>query len=229
MGFVSRKFRTEDTISVRVCSTATLSVSHYRVRTFLFLLVTALLVTATAAVFPSQVSAHDQLAGTAGSVNEDGSGTEIVLSFTGNIKTIGLETLVVDAQGNDISAQPAEISGRDLTVYTKMPQLGETVTISWRVVSEDDHPIQARTAFAVIESNAVKTIEFREPEAVEQVNSSTAGTNNDNDAWSSLLLWGVIGLAAIIVALAVFFGVLRRNRIRAAGHVLHEVKGETHV
>lgn len=197
-------------------------------RAFVLILFSTLLLFVATVMSPSPSQAHDQLSGTEGTVNEDGSGTNIRLSFTGNLQTIGAESLVLDEQGSDITAKPAEISGRDLIIHTKMPKIGETVTISWRVVSEDHHPIQARTAFAVVETNGVKTIEFREPAPVEQAVVPPVESASDSSSWSSILLWGVLGVVAIIVALTVFFVVLRRYRIRDSHPEQQEMKGATH-
>lgn len=126
---------------------------------------------AAAALFgaASPAAAHDELVGVAGELSADQSRVALTLSFNNEVMDVGAESVVTAADGSDLADGVPVISGRDVTQSIIMPGFDETITVAWRVVSSDGHPISNVLAFAVIERDGGTEIEFRDVEAVPTV------------------------------------------------------------
>lgn len=95
--------------------------------------------------------AHDQLIAT---VPQDGAAltdgpTEVTLTFSDDVLTVGTEVIVADGDGRHWVAGTPEANGADVTVplTEALPEGGYEVR--WRVVSGDGHPISGRLTFTV--------------------------------------------------------------------------------
>lgn len=118
-------------------------------------LVVAVLLGAAATLFVAQpASAHDELIGStpaAGSSVEALPG-ELVLTFSGVLlaEPSATDVVVTDAAGTDLTAGDPTFDGTKLTqpLSETAPAPG-TVTVIWRVVSSDGHPISGEFTFAV--------------------------------------------------------------------------------
>lgn len=116
---------------------------------FAALLVAALSVFA----FAPAASAHDQLV----SANpEDGAELDqqpewLEMTFSGNIQKVGSEvTVVVD--GKDVSAGELTVEGKKLSVALPDDLKPGDYKVTWRVVSQDGHPISGDYAFTIKDS-----------------------------------------------------------------------------
>lgn len=170
--------------------------------------------------------AHDELVGVEGTVNQETERVDITLSFSNEINEISTETVVTDSNGDNIADGVPVVSGRDVIQRVLMPELDQTVTIAWRVVSSDGHAISDRTAFAVVDANGAYQVELRDAPPLATAGGDAAESAEPSAGWTSTLLWVVLSLAALIVATGVFFMVLRKNQ-RTALHS-HTPEGGEH-
>lgn len=138
---------------------------------------------AAAALFgaASPATAHDELVGVAGELSADQSRIDLTLSFNNEVMDVGAESVVTAADGSDLADGAPVISGRDVTQSIIMPGFDETITVAWRVVSSDGHPISNVLAFAVIERDGGTEIEFRDVEAVPAVSDDEDHADHDHD------------------------------------------------
>lgn len=170
--------------------------------------------------------AHDELVGVEGTVNQETERVDITLSFSNEINEISTETVVTDSNGDNIADGVPVVSGRDVIQRVLMPELDQTVTIAWRVVSSDGHAISDRTAFAVVDVSGEYQVELRDAPPLATAGGDAAESAEPSAGWTSTLLWVVLSLAALIVATGVFFMVLRKNQ-RTALHS-HTPEGGEH-
>lgn len=148
--------------------------------------------------------AHDELIGTDPAADSTVAETpsEIVLTFSGILLDDEGSTVVqvVDAACADVTDGEPVVDGVRVTQALTAAADGP-VTVTWRVVSSDGHPISESYAFSIGD----------EPDATPCAQEEA--TNHDaGDAFDPtllLVLGGVVLLAAVIVAIVVFTG---RNR-----------------
>ncbi len=80
------------------------------------------------------------------------------LEFDGNLITIGDSQanviLVKDSKGNQIDLGDSVVGGARLTVILKSQQVVGRISVAYRVVSEDGHPIEGDYYFTVLGSVA---------------------------------------------------------------------------
>jgi copper resistance protein C len=96
-------------------------------------------------------SAHDSLTGASPADGETltSAPERVVLSFSAEVKDLGLTVLVTSPDGRRVGDGPARVEGTD--VIAPLVALTEPgrYTVAYRVVSSDGHPIQGRTAFVL--------------------------------------------------------------------------------
>ncbi|WP_181276144.1 copper resistance CopC family protein [Brevibacterium oceani] len=103
--------------------------------------------------FAPAVSAHDQLVS---SNPEDGAELDrqpewLEMTFSGNIQEVGSEvTVVVD--GKDVSAGELTVEGKKLSVALPDDLKPGDYKVTWRVVSQDGHPISGDYSFTIKDS-----------------------------------------------------------------------------
>ncbi|MGC3021782.1 MULTISPECIES: copper resistance CopC family protein [unclassified Brevibacterium] len=113
----------------------------------------ALLVAALSVFAFAPASAHDQLVS---SNPEDGAELDqqpewLEMTFSGNIQEVGSEvTVVVD--GKDVSAGELTVEGKKLSVALPDDLKPGDYEVTWRVVSQDGHPISGDYAFTIKDS-----------------------------------------------------------------------------
>ncbi|WP_166969513.1 copper resistance CopC family protein [Brevibacterium atlanticum] len=114
----------------------------------------ALLVAAMSVfAFAPAASAHDQLVS---SNPEDGAELDqqpkwLEMTFSGNIQEVGSEvTVVVD--GKDVSAGELTVKDKKLSVALPDDLKPGDYKVTWRVVSQDGHPISGDYSFAIKDS-----------------------------------------------------------------------------
>lgn len=117
--------------------------------TLLFAALAALLVVfATAA----PAAAHDELLSTspkAGAVLDSAPET-VELTFSGDILDIGHEIHVTDSEGRDVTQGTLGVTGKTVSQPLRDSGRGDdTYTVTWRVVSQDGHPIEGKFQYGV--------------------------------------------------------------------------------
>lgn len=115
----------------------------------LFAALTALLVVFASA---APAAAHDELLSTtpeAGAVLDSAPET-VELTFSGDILDIGHEIHVTDSEGRDITQGTLGVTGKTVSQPLRDSGRGdETYTVTWRVVSQDGHPIEGKFQYGV--------------------------------------------------------------------------------
>jgi methionine-rich copper-binding protein CopC len=184
-------------------------------RSFLTLMLTT---TALALGLAAPASAHSELvAATPG----DGetlaeAPAEVVLEFNEEIQDLGNEIVVVDAEGTPVATGDAVVDGVTVTQAITGGTAG-TFTVTWRVVSEDGHPISGEYAYEVEESAAptteesatTETPEAATTEAPESESATAAEPESGGGAATPWLVAVAVAAAAGAVAM-----IVRRSRAR---------------
>jgi methionine-rich copper-binding protein CopC len=103
--------------------------------------------------FAPAASAHDQLVS---SNPEDGAELDqqpewLEMTFSGNIQEVGSEVKVV-VDGKDVSAGELTTEGKKLSVALPDDLKPGDYKVTWRVVSQDGHPISGDYAFTIKDS-----------------------------------------------------------------------------
>lgn len=157
----------------------------------------------------SPAAAHDQLIS---SVPADGEALEtgpdaVVLTFSGDITTVGAAAVVADGDGQDWASGELDADGPrvQIPLSETLPEGGYEVR--WRVVSADGHPIEGRVAFTVGDAEPLPapTADTDDGDA-----SSASGPTSASatPTWVRLVLVGVGGaaLALALWSLVRYFG-----------------------
>ncbi|WP_413336672.1 copper resistance protein CopC [Brevibacterium sp. GP-SGM9] len=113
----------------------------------------ALLVAALSVFAFAPASAHDQLVS---SNPEDGAELDqqpewLEMTFSGNIQEVGSEVQVV-VDGTDVSAGELTVDGKKLSVALPDNLKPGDYKVTWRVVSQDGHPISGDYDFNIKDS-----------------------------------------------------------------------------
>ena len=160
--------------------------------------------------------AHDDLAGAEVVTSaDDGTVTGVRLQFSNEIIAVGTEVVATSADGTSVADGAPEVSGRDVVQDLTTPLPAGTVTIAWRVVSSDGHPITGALALT-IDGDGRGALADAESETGTTASSSPA--NVEDRAEPGLPQAAVIGivvgvLAMAIVALITVVGLRRRPNI----------------
>ncbi len=102
----------------------------------------------------SPALAHDELTSSNPGADQTLSQAPEKVSMTFSGKLMDLEDAnqvrVTDSQGNELSQEKATVEGKQISqAMTGHGGEDETYTVTWRVVSEDGHPIQGSFSFSV--------------------------------------------------------------------------------
>lgn len=100
---------------------------------------------------PAPALAHDQLVGSAPADGEvvAGSPTQIVLTFSAAVLEIAPAILVRDSAGSTVLETVPLVEGADVRARLPLPLGPGAYSVSWRVVSQDGHPIEGTVSFTV--------------------------------------------------------------------------------
>ena len=183
------------------------------------LLATALAALASV-VLVRPAAAHDYLVG---SVPEQGTTvetapSEVALEFNTSIGEQFAQVAVIDDAGTTYQVGEPVVDGPTVTQAVDGLQPGTAVTISYRVVSSDGHPIGGTVPFTVSEmagDAAPPPTPTPEPAAGDTADSTTetAATSNSDSATVSPVVW--VASVAVAVLLAGSALALSRRRSRA--------------
>lgn len=184
-------------------------------------IIAALLAAASILFFSPAAHAHDELLGSepAAGATVDAWPDALALTFSGAISQEdgASEIQVTDATGADLTAGEPEIQDNVLTQPVTGTGSGE-VTVLWKVVSSDGHPISGEYAFTVSApeptATATPTAEPTEEPTAEPTETAVAsptatpaptdGDVDENSPWPWII--GIVvglGLGAAIIYLVI--------------------------
>ncbi|MDQ1083606.1 MULTISPECIES: copper resistance CopC family protein [Microbacterium] len=200
-----------------------------RRRTLPAVVATAILAAAALLVPALPAAAHDELIGSdpsSGAVLET-LPAQITLSYSADVLPDAGATVieVTDAAGTSLTDGDPEVSGAQVTQALAGPASG-AVTVRWRVVSSDGHPIDGEFAFSVPESSPTPTpsaTTTASPVATASEAPSPAATTTEvtvpleSDAPASPLPWILLAVALVIVAGVLVYVFASRGPRNTAG------------
>lgn len=100
----------------------------------------------------------------------------VTLTFGEEVVELGTAVVVVDAAGVKLADGPLAVDGAVITRPISQPTVAGKVTVSYRVVSADGHPVTGRFAFTV-ESAASASATPSEPESSESAEPSESASS----------------------------------------------------
>lgn len=157
------------------------------------------------------VQAHDQLIGSnpKQGAKLDKQPEWIELDYSGDIQNIGNE-IRVERDGEDYSAGEITVEGR--TVKAALPddlKPGD-YTISWRVVSQDGHPISGTVDFTILDS-ASSGGDVADDNADQQTNASDQEKASEEGSGVSPVMLVLLGIAGVGIIAAVVMLLTRKK------------------
>lgn len=182
------------------------------------LIATLFLAAALVAGAASPAAAHDELVASSPSPGErlDEAPSEVSLTFSADVLTIGAAVVIADASGRDWAAGAPVVTDGVVTVAIEPGMTDAGYEIRWRVVSEDGHPISGIVPFTVGTGSPLE----RSPAATAAPTDILAAGAGDAVQEQSahedqaVLRIALVGIGGAIVAAAVFtlIQLLRRKK-----------------
>jgi methionine-rich copper-binding protein CopC len=179
--------------------------SPTRVRRLAALLATFVLTaSAVLAAGAGPAAAHDQLLESTPAENTalDSSPTEVTLTYSDSVLTIGAIVLLVDEEGKNWAGENPILDGPTVTaaVIGELPD--GAYEIRWRVVSIDGHPISGIVHFTVGDAEPAPQAPSSSPSSAEPSSTPVAAPSRQtaDDALRPVLV-GVGGAAAAVLLL----------------------------
>ena len=127
---------------------------------------------------------------------------EVSIEFDGKLQVLGNATInsitVKDDKGQVISEPVSTVDGMKITSKITSLDVTGLISVSYRIVSEDGHPVEGEYSFTVGETPVAMSA-YGEETAEEEV--ETAEENGGN-----LLVHGV----GILILIGIVFGIVRR-------------------
>jgi methionine-rich copper-binding protein CopC len=196
--------------------------------------VTALLLAGGSLLIASPASAHDELISTdpAADAAVDALPAQMTFTFSGELATDpgATELLVTDAEGTSLADGDPLVEG---TVVTQ-PLSGEAsgiITVLWKVVSSDGHPISGELAFTVTAAPAPTPTETPTPsttptetptDVVTPAPSETPAPTDDDSSFADVWPWVLGGILVAGIGGAVLYLLVSRARRQSAQRTLRE-------
>ena len=187
----------------------------YRSRT---LIATLFLAAALVVGAASPAAAHDELVASSPSPGErlDAAPSEVSLTFSADVLTIGAAVVIADASGRDWAAGAPVVTDGVVTVAIEPGMTDAGYEIRWRVVSEDGHPISGLVPFTVgtgspLERSPAATAA---PTDIPAAGAGDAVQEQSAHEDQAVLRIALVGIGGAIVAAAVFtlIQLLRRKK-----------------
>ena len=129
---------------------------------------------------------------------------EVSIEFDGKLQVLGNATInsitVKDDKGQVISEPTSIVNGMKITSKLTSLEVTGLISVSYRIVSEDGHPVEGEYSFTVGET-PVAISAYGEEASEEEV--ETAEENGGN-----LLVNGV----GILILIGIVFGIIRRTK-----------------
>lgn len=204
-----------------------------RRRTLPALLATALLAAAALLVPALPAAAHDELVSTDPSADTvlEALPAEITFTYSADVLTDPGATVVqvTDASGASLTSGAPVVDGSTVVQPLAGPASG-AVSVLWRVVSSDGHPIDGSFSFTVPAAAPTPTATATPtsspaPSASQTTAESAAPTSTpdatavpaDTASEASPLPWILLVVALVLVAAVIIVVVVSRGRRRASG------------
>lgn len=199
-----------------------ISRSHPTRRSRLLPVIAALAIAAAGVFAATPASAHDALVSTdpAADTTLDASPEQLTLAFSAELLAgAGNEVQVTDAAGASLADGAAVVDGTNL-VQPLVADGSGVITVVWRAVSSDGHPISGQYAFTVAAPPAPTESATEEPSASPEpeptasapIATDTPTTAPSPDDTASPLPWIIGGVAVLLVAGAVVALLVARAR-----------------
>ncbi|MCT2022068.1 copper resistance CopC family protein [Kocuria marina] len=179
-----------------------------RSTTSLAALFAALMALALVVATAGPASAHDELVRTNPQADAklEKAPTTLELTFSGNIQDIGSEVRVTDSHGTDMTR--GTLAAQNTAVSQPLREGGdedETYTVTWRVVSQDGHPIEGTFTYTV--GDGAATAASPAPVASADASQGANGAQEDVSgtgipSWVLPVAGGAIALVLLLVILA---------------------------
>ncbi|MCT2085970.1 copper resistance protein CopC [Microbacterium enclense] len=195
-------------------------------RTLPAVLAAAALALAALLVPAAPAFAHDELVSSDPSADEvlDALPAQITLTYSADVLASDGATViqVTDAAGTSLTDGAPTVSGTAVTQALAGTASG-AVTVVWRVVSSDGHPIDGTFAFTVpaaptpTETPTPTATASTTPAPEPTVTVTMTAAPTENTAEASPLPWILLALALVVVIGAVVWILLTRGRAGSSG------------
>lgn len=141
--------------------------------------VLAALVTALLLVPLGSASAHDQLTGSEPADGEtvEQAPEELVLTFSGEIAQVGAQVRVTGPDGETVSDGDPQVEGTELTQALQAERPAGAYEVTWRVTSQDGHPISGTFGF-----EATEAVGAEEPTTAEETSAPEETSADESTA-----------------------------------------------
>ncbi|RKS89327.1 hypothetical protein DEU37_1640 [Microbacterium sp. AG790] len=185
----------------------------HRVHTFRSVLVglVALLLGGLSIAVASPAWAHDELIGADPSVNADVGAlpAQITMTFSGVLmdEPGATQVVVTDAAGTSLTDGDPTLDGTHLMQSLSGSASGP-VTVTWRVVSSDGHPVSGQYTFTV-QGGSSQTVA---PGETTTTQTLTATPTSSGDAGVPVFVWVLLGLVVAAALGALVAVLLRKSR-----------------
>ena len=185
----------------------------HRVHTFRSVLVglVALLLGGLSIAVASPAWAHDELIGADPSVNADVGAlpAQITMTFSGVLmdEPGATQVVVTDAAGASLTDGEPTLDGTHLTQSLSGSASGP-VTVTWRVVSSDGHPVAGQYTFTVA-GGATQSPSTGETTTTQTL---TATPTSSGDGGVPVFVWVLLGLVVAAALGALVAVLLRKSR-----------------
>lgn len=185
----------------------------HRVHTFRSVLVglVALLLGGLSIAVASPAWAHDELIGADPSVNADVGAlpAQITMTFSGVLmdEPGATQVVVTDAAGASLTDGDPTLDGTHLTQSLSGSASGP-VTVTWRVVSSDGHPVSGQYTFTV-QAGPSQTVA---PGETTTTQTPTATPTSSGDGGVPVFVWVLLGLVVAAALGALVAVLLRKSR-----------------
>ena len=132
---------------------------------------------------PISAFAHGEVTSSIPSPNEKivALPTEISIDFDGELQTLGNSEVnsitVTDAQGQIISHPTSVVAGSRISNRLLLTDVTGLVSVHYRIVSEDGHPVEGDYSFTVGEVPTLTSVQEEELNEVETGASEESGSN----------------------------------------------------
>lgn len=184
--------------------------------------------------------AHDELVGLSplGSATS-GEAPGIQLDFNNEIMDIGAELIAAAADGSSLLEGTPVIEGRSVKQQLIEDIADGEITVSWRVVSSDGHPIQGLIAVTMQSGYPTEVLEAalasEDAEEAEhnhdhdheadaehdhhgEVTTQAPGDQNESESDANVPIAGIVAIGVIVAAtVAVLVALARRRKHSASG------------
>lgn len=171
---------------------------------------------------PAPASAHDELIASTPSAGErlTVAPSDVSLSFSADVLTIGAAIIVVDESGHDWAAAEPTVSEGTVTVPLEAGMAEAGYEIRWRVVSSDGHPISGLIPFTVGDADPLvraasgsgsSTQTGTDPRDDDTDQSADDSAASENAGVLRVAAFGAGG-AALAAGVFIIFSLLRRRR-----------------